>query len=109
MTDHAEIINYIKKNPIDMKSVVYTTNETSNEKQIPNTLPPSDIIKNVNRCQLKECNKKLSLTETLGKCKCGNVYCTNHRHSTHHKCTYDYKKDNNHNMYKAEPVKLTKI
>lgn len=110
MTEQTEIINYIKKNPINMKEV-NTTNttmiqETKSESVIPQHPEP---IKNTNRCYFDECNKKLTLVETLGKCKCGNVYCTKHRHSTNHKCTYDYKQDNNHIIYKAEPKKLNKI
>lgn len=109
MTDNAEIINYVKQNPIGKKSESITTimlPEIKNESIKP-TYP--EIIKPVNRCQLKECNKKLSLIESTYSCKCQNTYCTNHKHSTHHKCTYDYKKDNNHNLYKAEYSKLNKI
>ena len=109
MTDQAEIIKYIKQNPIDMKSNTFVINEIPETKIEKFTVSQQPSIKNINRCQLSECNKKLTLTETLGKCKCGNIYCGNHRHSTHHKCSYDYKKDNNHNTYKAEPSKLNKI
>ncbi|ARF11385.1 AN1-type zinc finger protein [Klosneuvirus KNV1] len=109
MTDQAEIINYIKKNSIDIKSNTFTINEIHETKTETVALPQQTQSKNINRCQLSDCNKKLSLTETLGKCKCGNIYCSSHKHSTHHKCTYDYKKDNNHNIYKAEPSKLNRI
>lgn len=109
MTEQTEIINFIKKNPIDLKANTIMSNGILDSKPDTVISPQPTPIKNINRCQLVECNKKLSLTETLGKCKCGNVYCANHRHSTNHKCTYDYKKDNNHNMYKAEPSKLNKI
>ena len=109
MTEQAEIINYIKKNPINPKNETYTANETIETKLEPIAPTHPEVKKNINRCQLDECNKKLSLTETLGKCKCGNIYCTTHKHSSSHKCTYDYKKDNNHNIYKAVPQKLNKI
>ena len=109
MTEQAEIFNYIKKNPIDSKNNTYTTNETLETKLESVTQVYPEIKKNVNRCQLDECNKRLSLTETLCKCKCGNTYCTVHRLSFDHKCTYDFKKDNNHNIYTAIPKKLNKI
>jgi len=35
------------------------------------------------------CNKKLSLTAF--PCRCGGMYCNQHRPDAEHKCTYDYK------------------
>lgn len=47
----------------------------------------------ISKCQLDECKKKLSLTESITKCKCSMVYCTKHRQSTAHKCKYNYKEE----------------
>lgn len=62
-----------------------------------------------NRCNLSDCNKRLTLVELSSNCKCGNTYCTSHKHSKNHNCVYDYKKDNNHNLYKVEFNKIIKI
>lgn len=50
-------------------------------------------LSQINRCNLAECNKKLSLVESTIKCKCGNTYCTLHRYSEKHNCIFDYKAD----------------
>jgi len=46
-------------------------------------------------CAHEGCIKKLKLVELNIKCKCNNVYCSEHRYYTDHNCCYDYKKDNN--------------
>jgi len=69
-----------------------TTDTIVNTSQLQNQQPiqPKDLK---NRCNLGECNKKLSLVESTIKCKCGNTYCTLHRYSEQHDCTFDYKAD----------------
>jgi hypothetical protein len=43
------------------------------------------------RCCDESCKKKLTLTdEIVGKCNCGNTYCSTHKPSSEHKCTYNY-------------------
>ncbi len=37
------------------------------------------------------CSKKLTLTEQTTPCKCGKVYCSQHRHFEAHSCSFDYK------------------
>jgi hypothetical protein len=60
------------------------------------------------RCNL--CKRRLTITEKLVTCKCGNIYCTNHRHATNHTCTFDYKKDkNDKEIVNARFEKLNKI
>ncbi len=40
------------------------------------------------------CKKKLNMAEAVaGKCKCGNCYCSVHRCSDSHECTYNYKEE----------------
>ena len=42
------------------------------------------------KCKFKDCNKKMTPAEKIiGLCKCGNTYCSKHRHD--HDCTFDYK------------------
>ena len=53
-----------------------------------------------NRCMV--CNKKLGL---LGiKCKCDKYFCSEHRYSDRHDCTYDYKKSTQELLIKTNPV-----
>lgn len=46
-------------------------------------------IKRPKRCQHGECTKKLALTDFA--CKCKKFYCSAHRFSESHLCTFDYK------------------
>lgn len=43
------------------------------------------------KCNYDKCNKSLGLTDSLLPCLCKFVFCTKHRPSTEHKCTFDYK------------------
>ncbi len=38
----------------------------------------------------KQCSKKVSLGAAI-TCKCGNVYCSEHRFEENHNCTFDFK------------------
>ncbi len=50
--------------------------------------PVSTIVKlSKPRCAM--CHKKLGLVNFT--CKCGGLYCTQHRGDVDHQCTYDYK------------------
>ncbi|KAG6509007.1 zinc finger A20 and AN1 domain-containing stress-associated protein 6-like [Zingiber officinale] len=62
-----------------------------------------------NRCGC--CNKKVGL---MGfRCRCGEVFCSVHRYSDKHDCTFDYKASGQEAISKANPVvkmdKLDKI
>lgn len=39
----------------------------------------------------KQCSKKVSLGAAI-KCKCGNVYCFEHRYEENHNCSFDFKR-----------------
>jgi hypothetical protein len=52
------------------------------------------------RCN--KCNKKLGIHEY--KCRCGNIFCITHLHSTEHNCTYDYKDESNKNLSKTMEI-----
>jgi len=49
------------------------------------------------------CNKKLGLMSGF-KCKCGNTFCSIHRYSDSHKCTYDYKHQGKIQLTKNNPL-----
>lgn len=53
-----------------------------------------------NRCQ--ECRKKVGLTGF--ECRCGGLYCSLHRYSDKHKCSFDYHALGAEQIRKANPV-----
>mmetsp|Transcript_13804 Transcript_13804/g.16637 ORF Transcript_13804/g.16637 Transcript_13804/m.16637 type:complete len:179 (-) Transcript_13804:464-1000(-) len=69
--------------------------------------PP--VQKNTNRCFT--CNKRVGLTGF--KCRCTYVFCSEHRYSDKHECSYDYKAASREAIAKANPTviasKVTKI
>lgn len=71
--------------------------------------PKRKIQKNKGRCF--SCRKKVGLTGF--KCKCGYIYCGEHRYSDKHNCDFDYLSNAREQLAKANPVivaaKLEKI
>jgi predicted nucleic acid binding AN1-type Zn finger protein len=55
------------------------------------------------KCECSGCNKKLLLSSL--QCKCEKYFCDMHRYSDNHKCTFDYKL-NNENKLKKELVEV---
>uniref|UniRef100_A0A7S3UGG3 AN1-type domain-containing protein n=2 Tax=Picocystis salinarum TaxID=88271 RepID=A0A7S3UGG3_9CHLO len=53
-----------------------------------------------NRCF--SCNKKVGLTGF--KCRCGFIFCSAHRYSDKHDCTFDYKSAGRDAIAKANPT-----
>lgn len=44
------------------------------------------------RCRV--CPKRLNLLAlSVGKCRCGGIFCAAHKDVAAHQCSYDYKKD----------------
>jgi len=64
------------------------------------------------RCALDTCNKKISISNEY-ECRCNLFFCPLHKFSKDHNCTYDYKKDQQDKLEKANPKicakKLDKI
>lgn len=73
---------------------------------LPNILPK----KTRTRCAL--CNKRLNIT-TIHNCRCGGIFCAQHRYSEVHGCQYDYKTEGRKILEQANPLvaatKLPKI
>ncbi|KAL2536735.1 Zinc finger A20 and AN1 domain-containing stress-associated protein 5 [Forsythia ovata] len=60
----------------------------------------------VNRCS--GCRKKVGLTGF--RCRCGELFCSEHRYSDRHDCSYDYKAAGREAIEKENPVvKAAKI
>lgn len=74
--------------------------------QLPNIVPK----KTRTRCAF--CNKRLNIT-TVHTCRCGGIYCSQHRYSEVHGCQYDYKTEGRKILEQANPLvaaqKLPKI
>jgi hypothetical protein len=64
------------------------------------------------RCGIKGCQYKINKL-FVQKCKCGNIYCSNHIFFDNHDCTFDYQKQQQNylkkTMEKIIPDKLEKI
>jgi hypothetical protein len=56
--------------------------------------------KKPNRCQM--CKKRVGLTGFA--CRCGGLFCGEHRYSTVHSCTFDYKSMEREELRKNNPV-----
>ena len=50
-------------------------------------------VKRPKRCQMKECKKRLLLTDMV--CRCNRYFCSLHRLPEQHNCDYNYKAENN--------------
>lgn len=58
------------------------------------------VQKNKSRCF--SCKKKIGLTGF--KCRCSYFFCSEHRYSDKHECSYDYKAANRDALTKANPT-----
>mmetsp|Transcript_12662 Transcript_12662/g.39972 ORF Transcript_12662/g.39972 Transcript_12662/m.39972 type:complete len:137 (+) Transcript_12662:435-845(+) len=56
--------------------------------------------KNPSRCYT--CNKRVGLTGF--KCRCSFIYCSSHRYSDKHECSFDYKAAGRDAIAKANPT-----
>ncbi|KVH97062.1 zinc finger A20 and AN1 domain-containing stress-associated protein 5-like [Cynara cardunculus var. scolymus] len=64
------------------------------------------IKKEVNRCS--GCRKRVGLTGF--RCRCGDLFCAEHRYSDRHDCSYDYKTAGREAIARDNPVvKAAKI
>ncbi|CAJ0562948.1 unnamed protein product, partial [Mesorhabditis spiculigera] len=61
---------------------------------------PSTSTKKANRCH--SCNKRVGLTGF--PCRCGGLYCSEHRYDLAHNCTFDYKTMEREELRKNNPV-----
>ncbi|KAJ8949078.1 hypothetical protein NQ318_016982 [Aromia moschata] len=62
-------------------------------------LPP--VIKKRARCN--ECNKRLNITN-IYNCRCGKIFCSQHRYSEVHRCSYDYKTEGRKILEQQNPL-----
>ncbi|KAI3425549.1 uncharacterized protein J3R85_010051 [Psidium guajava] len=69
-------------------------------------LTESNARREVNRCS--GCRRKVGLTGF--RCRCGDLFCSEHRYSDRHDCSYDYKAAGREAIARENPVvKAAKI
>jgi len=87
----------------------HTFSSNIDQDQYPRIGARSVPIDMSSRCT--ECLKKLSIVDmSIGKCKCGGVYCTKHRMSEAHSCSFDYRKEfHTSNQNKMVPILSSKV
>lgn len=56
----------------------------------------------VKRVRCAECHKKVGLNGF--KCKCGGIYCGEHRHVGGHVCKYDHKATEREHLTRENPI-----
>ncbi|KAL7126865.1 hypothetical protein ABFS83_14G215000 [Erythranthe nasuta] len=65
----------------------------------------------VTRCSGSGCRKRIGLTGF--QCRCGDTFCSEHRYSDRHDCSYDYKAAGREAIARENPVvraaKLVKV
>ncbi|XP_050310963.1 uncharacterized protein LOC126746683 [Anthonomus grandis grandis] len=80
-----------------LEKVEENNNSTKSKESI--KLPP--VIKKKSRCN--ECNKRLNITN-IYNCRCGRIFCSQHRYSEVHRCTYDYKTEGRKILERQNPL-----
>jgi len=95
------------------ESLIQPTSQQPLENNNGASLPAEDNQqpKQADTSRCFSCKRKVGL---LGfKCRCDFVFCSHHRHSDQHSCTFDYKADGKQKLEKANPqivkAKLDKI
>ena len=90
------------KSPVEIKRFVMTDRTAT----MVSEETPSPIKREVNRCS--GCRRKVGLTGF--RCRCGELFCSEHRYSDRHVCSYDYKTAGREAIARENPVvKAAKI
>ena len=58
------------------------------------------------RCAHINCKKKISIIDN--PCKCGLIFCSNHKFFTAHNCKYNYKENYKKHLIKCNPKVVNK-
>lgn len=79
---------------------------TQTDRNKNNQTTPSEAKRVVNRCS--GCRRKVGLTGF--RCRCGELFCSEHRYSDRHDCSFDYKTVGREAIARENPVvKAAKI
>ena len=86
--------------PIGKENTGALTENLAQEKI--NTVAQQSLSVQTDTTKCWSCKKKVGL---LGfKCRCSYVFCSIHRYSDKHPCTFDYKAEQREKLIKANPV-----
>ncbi|KAK7073365.1 AN1-type zinc finger protein 4 [Halocaridina rubra] len=70
----------------------------------PTHLPPvTPRRKSRRKPRCEQCSKRLNLVNTYD-CRCGRIFCTQHRYPETHECTFDYKSEGRKLIEMANPL-----
>uniref|UniRef100_A0A7E4US47 AN1-type zinc finger protein 6 n=1 Tax=Panagrellus redivivus TaxID=6233 RepID=A0A7E4US47_PANRE len=86
----------LEPSPVEDKSKEIASAAAPNEDAPPSAPAP----KKTNRCQM--CKKRVGLTGFT--CRCGGLYCGEHRYDSAHDCSFDYKTMEREEIRKNNPV-----
>ncbi|XP_047313893.1 zinc finger A20 and AN1 domain-containing stress-associated protein 5-like [Impatiens glandulifera] len=96
------ILSSHKPNQSDTRSdpSIDNTNESESRSRQFLLQPTSDRFRSVNRCA--GCRRKVGLTGF--RCRCGDMFCPEHRYSDRHDCSFDYKAAGREMIARENPV-----
>lgn len=70
------------------------------EKTLEEEQEPQTPVRFTNRCS--RCQRRVGLTGF--RCRCGDLFCSRHRYTDAHDCSFDYKAAGREEISKANPV-----
>ncbi|KAF4321124.1 hypothetical protein BBO99_00004019 [Phytophthora kernoviae] len=70
-------------------TTVETENNAAALKELTEDEKPAEKLVQKNKKRCWECKKKVGLTAI--ECRCGYVFCSNHRYADQHSCSFDFK------------------
>ncbi len=86
--------------------IVQDRSLAADEAKVTTTATAAVVKREVNRCS--GCRRKVGLTGF--RCRCGDLFCSEHRYSDRHDCSYDYKAAGRESIARENPVvKAAKI
>ncbi|CAP37483.1 Protein CBG20480 [Caenorhabditis briggsae] len=91
---------------LDCEEILSVTDETVTTTVVESTAPTTIVVdapapvKKANRCHM--CKKRVGLTGF--SCRCGGLYCGDHRYDQAHNCQFDYKTMERETIRKNNPV-----
>nr|QGP73753.1 Zinc finger A20 and AN1 domain-containing stress-associated protein 5 [Sedum alfredii] len=97
---HSHTSSATESAPLDLHAARPETRKLNLETDVETKVMRETSQREVNRC--KGCRKKVGLTGF--RCRCGDLFCSEHRYSDRHECSYDYKAAGKAAIVKENPV-----
>lgn len=83
--------------------ILNSNNNCSESNQNSTKLPVLAPVITKKKARCNECNKRLNITN-IYDCRCGKIFCSQHRYSEAHCCTYDYKTEGRRLLQQQNPL-----